>query len=197
MNVWQLLPAAAEIAMAHGDLDAAAAFVAEIESALLIYPTLALRGTTDSVRGCLLLAHGLASEALPRLRASSAAWRELGAPYEVAVVGRHLAEARRAVGDEEGAVLEVRASLATFESLGARPDADLTRALLRETKHVLSPRETQVLLRIIDGRTNAEIAVQLHLSERTVHRHVSNILTKLGVSSRTAAAIHAVKSGLV
>ena len=39
-----LLPAAAEVAMAHGDLDAAAAFVAEIESALLIYPTLALRG---------------------------------------------------------------------------------------------------------------------------------------------------------
>ena len=94
-------------------------------------------------------------------------------------------------------MLEVRASLATFESLGARPDAHLTRELLGETNQVLSPRETEVLRLIIDGHTNAEIAVQLHLSERTVHRHVSNILTKLGVSSRTAAAIHAVKSGLV
>ena len=192
-----LLPAAAEIAIAHGDLEGADAFVAEIESARSTYPTLALRATADSLRGCLLLAQGLASDALPRLRASSDAWRELRAPYEVAVVGRHIAEARRAVGDEEGAVLEVRASVAAFDGLGARPDARLTRGLLGETIDVLSVRETEVLRLIIDGRTNAQIAGQLHLSERTVHRHVSNILTKLGVSTRTAAAIHAVKGGLV
>lgn len=192
-----LLPAAAELAIAHGDLDAADDLVAEIESSLSTYPTLALRATADSVRGCVLLAQGLGSDALPRLRASSDAWRELGAPYEVAVVGRSLAQARRAVGDEEGAVLEVRASLATFESLGARPDAHLTREMLGENTRLLSPRETEVLRLIIDGHTNAEIAVRLHLSERTVHRHVSNILTKLGVSSRTAAAIDAVKRGLV
>ncbi|MFC5731604.1 response regulator transcription factor [Nocardioides vastitatis] len=61
----------------------------------------------------------------------------------------------------------------------------------------MSPRETQVLQLIVAGHTNAEIAANLHLSERTVHRHVSNILTKLGLPSRTAAAIHAVRNGLV
>jgi DNA-binding NarL/FixJ family response regulator len=61
---------------------------------------------------------------------------------------------------------------------------------------VLSPRETDVLRLIVDGRTNAEIATQLSLSERTVHRHVSNILTKLNARSRTAAAILAVQRRL-
>ena len=46
------------------------------------------------------------------------------------------------------------------------------------------------------GRTNAEIATQLSLSERTIHRHVSNILTKLDVRSRTSAAAYAVQHGL-
>ena len=46
------------------------------------------------------------------------------------------------------------------------------------------------------GRTNAEIATQLCLSERTIHRHVSNILTKLDVRSRTSAAAYAVQHGL-
>ncbi|THI93513.1 response regulator transcription factor, partial [Nocardioides sp.] len=77
------------------------------------------------------------------------------------------------------------------------PDADRARELLGEADHALSPRETQVLQLIVAGHTNAEIAANLHLSERTVHRHVSNILTKLGLPSRTAAAIHAVRNGLV
>ena len=46
---------------------------------------------------------------------------------------------------------------------------------------------------IAQGRTNAEIATPLSLSERTIHRHVSNILAKLGVRSRTSAAAYAVQ----
>ena len=46
---------------------------------------------------------------------------------------------------------------------------------------MLSPREIEVLRLIVRGSTNAEIAAQLCLSERTIHRHVSNILTKLDV----------------
>lgn len=192
-----ILPVAAEIAIACGELEVADACAGEIESALAAYPTLALRATADATRGCLLLAQESATKALPRLRAASDTWRRLGAPYEAAVAGLHLAEARRAVGDEEGAALELRACLATFDRLGARPDTDRARELLGQADHALSPRETQVLRLIVDGRTNAEIAVSLHLSERTVHRHVSNILTKLGLPSRTAAAIHAVRSRLV
>jgi DNA-binding CsgD family transcriptional regulator len=60
----------------------------------------------------------------------------------------------------------------------------------------LSPREVEVLGLIAAGRSNRSIATELVLSEKTVHRHVSNILTKLGVDSRTAAAVYAVEHGI-
>jgi DNA-binding NarL/FixJ family response regulator len=105
----------------------------------------------------------------------------------------------RALTDEEGALMEFRAALATFDRLGARPDASRVRGLLSDQNAclaMLSPREIEVLRLIVKGRTNAEIAIQLCLSERTIHRHVSNILTKLDVRSRTSAAMHAVQHGL-
>ncbi|MGH3478817.1 MAG: response regulator transcription factor, partial [Nocardioidaceae bacterium] len=55
----------------------------------------------------------------------------------------------------------------------------------------LSPREVEVLRLVASGKTNQAIATELFLSERTVERHVSNILTKLDVGSRTAAAAYA------
>jgi DNA-binding CsgD family transcriptional regulator len=145
------------------------------------------------------LAEDCPADALVRLRDSVNGWRELGVPYEAAMVGVRIAEACRILGDEDGVRMELRAALATFERLGARPDADRARELLADQPDGasgLSPREIEVLRLIVDGRTNAEIAAELYLSERTVHRHVSSILTKLGVRSRTAAAIRAVQRGL-
>ena len=53
------------------------------------------------------------------------------------------------------------------------------------------------MLRLLaDGLTNRQIAERLVVSEHTVHRHVTNILRKLGLSSRAAAAAHAVRSGI-
>ena len=60
----------------------------------------------------------------------------------------------------------------------------------------LSPREVEVLRLVAAGKTNHAIAAELFLSERTVERHVSNILTKLGVGSRTAAAAYAFERGI-
>jgi DNA-binding CsgD family transcriptional regulator len=145
------------------------------------------------------LAEDCPADALVRLRDSVNGWRELGVPYEAAMVGVRIAEACRILGDEDGVRMELRAALATFERLGARPDADRARELLADRPDGasgLSPREIEVLRLIVDGRTNAEIAAKLYLSERTVHRHVSSILTKLGVRSRTAAAILAVQRRL-
>jgi non-specific serine/threonine protein kinase len=61
----------------------------------------------------------------------------------------------------------------------------------------LSRREREVVRCVADGLTNAEIAAHLVLSEHTIHRHVANILVKLGVRSRAAAAVAAAKRGLL
>jgi NarL family two-component system response regulator LiaR len=66
-----------------------------------------------------------------------------------------------------------------------------------ESPESLTERETDVLRLLATGKANKEIAMALHVSETTVKTHVSNILMKLGVSSRTQAALHAVRIGLV
>jgi RNA polymerase sigma factor (sigma-70 family) len=61
----------------------------------------------------------------------------------------------------------------------------------------VTPREREVLRLLAEGLTNRQIAERLVVSEHTVHRHVTNILRKLELPSRTAAAAHAVRSGLL
>jgi NarL family two-component system response regulator LiaR len=79
--------------------------------------------------------------------------------------------------------------------------ARLLRALqdspLPQPKEALSERETQVLCMLTQGKANKEIAAHLHLGETTVKSHVSNILSKLGLASRTQAALYAVQNRLV
>jgi DNA-binding NarL/FixJ family response regulator len=74
--------------------------------------------------------------------------------------------------------------------------------LVREVRapgspETLTERETDVLRLIAEGLSNREIARSLDIGEKTVKTHVSNILSKLGVPSRTAAALYAVRAGLV
>jgi DNA-binding NarL/FixJ family response regulator len=61
----------------------------------------------------------------------------------------------------------------------------------------LSAREREVLTVLAEGVTNQELAARLFISERTANRHLSNIFTKLGVRTRTAAARIAIQAGLV
>jgi two-component system, NarL family, response regulator LiaR len=74
--------------------------------------------------------------------------------------------------------------------------------LMREVKapdkpEALTVRESEVLILLAHGKSNKEIASKLFISETTVKTHVSNILMKLGVASRTQAALHAVRIGLI
>ena len=104
-------------------------------------------------------------------------------------------DASRALGDKETAELEIAAARRVFEALGAAPAlADLDGA--RRPSHGLSPRELEVLHHLAGGRTNREIADQLGISERTVDRHVSNLYTKLDVSTRAAATAWAYEHDL-
>jgi DNA-binding NarL/FixJ family response regulator len=61
----------------------------------------------------------------------------------------------------------------------------------------LSAREIEVLRLVATGKTNRAIATELFISERTVERHVSNIFTKLDVSSRAAATAYAYEHQLI
>ena len=87
-----------------------------------------------------------------------------------------------------------------FAQLGAVPDLTRVDAYTRKRPVAdpsgLSRREVEVLRLVAAGKTNQAIATELFLSERTVERHVSNILTKLGVGSRTAAAAYAFERGI-
>jgi DNA-binding NarL/FixJ family response regulator len=66
-----------------------------------------------------------------------------------------------------------------------------------ESPDALTERETEVLRLLARGMANKQIATSLFVSEKTVKAHVSSILMKLGVQSRTQAALHAVRTGLV
>ena len=61
----------------------------------------------------------------------------------------------------------------------------------------LSPRELEILRLIGEGYSNPEIATRLFISHKTVRNHVTNILAKLEVESRTAAAVYALRQGLL
>lgn len=66
-----------------------------------------------------------------------------------------------------------------------------------ETTGTLSERETDVLRLLAQGHSNKELAQALEISEKTVKAHITSILTKLNASSRTQAALYAVRAGLV
>jgi DNA-binding NarL/FixJ family response regulator len=75
----------------------------------------------------------------------------------------------------------------------------LTRSLIasQSTVTALTPREREILVLVAQGKSNREIAKALTISERTARTHVSSVLTKLGLASRTQAALWAVREGLV
>jgi DNA-binding NarL/FixJ family response regulator len=61
----------------------------------------------------------------------------------------------------------------------------------------LTARQIEVLRLVAGGRSNREVAAELYLSEKTVSRHLTNIFTKIGVSSRAAATAFAYEHGVV
>ena len=73
----------------------------------------------------------------------------------------------------------------------------ITRDADREKIDSLTKREMEVLIQVANGMFNKEIANELHISERTVKNHISNIFKKIDVSDRTQAAVFAIKNDLI
>ena len=101
--------------------------------------------------------------------------------------------------DEVAAAIRAahRGELQLDPAVARRLLSSLRAAPYREATVQLTARELEVLRLVGAGRANKEIAAQLDISERTARTHVSNILRKLGLSSRTQAALWAVREGLV
>jgi DNA-binding CsgD family transcriptional regulator len=196
-----LLPAQVEIMLAAGEVQAARDAAAELIQVAGAYGTPALRATAGHAWGAVLLADGDARAALVALRGAWRLWRELQAPYEAARARLLVGLACRQLGDQEAAAMELDAARTVFAQLGAAPDLARVEALARwdaaSNAHGLTERELQVLRLLATGTTNHAIANELVLSEKTVHRHVSNIFTKLGVSSRAAATAYAYQHRLL
>lgn len=194
-----LLTAAVTIMLAAGDIDSARQATAELAGIAAVYPTAGVQAELAAARGAVALSEGDPAAALPLLRSASRGWREIDVPHAVATVSVLLGLACRAVGDEDAAQLELESARSTFVRLGARPDLQRAEELLRpaEVPGLLSAREIEVLRLVAAGKTNHAIATELFVSERTVHRHVSNIFDKLGVRSRAAAASYAIQHHLV
>jgi DNA-binding CsgD family transcriptional regulator len=193
------LPAFVEIMLAAHDLPAARGGAEELSQIAEKLDSPLLLAAAAQGRGAVLLADGDARAALPELRQALQGWRALGVPYEAARTAAQLALACRELGDEDTAGREIAASRRVFERLGAAPALE---RLERQTRTQptaavgLTGREVEVLALVATGMTNRSIAADLVISEKTVARHISNIFTKLGVSSRAAATAYAYKHDL-
>ena len=196
----RLLPSLVTVALAAGELAEAEQALAEFDELALALRSSALDAEAARTHGEVELAVGRPEAALPLLRRSSDTWRRLSAPYETARTGVLIARACRALGDEEGARLELESARELLTELGTTPDLRQVEALVTPAGPApggLSEREIQVLRLVAAGMTNRAIAAELYVSERTVHRHVSNIFGRIGVNSRAAAAAYAVQHHLL
>jgi LuxR family transcriptional regulator, maltose regulon positive regulatory protein len=165
---------------------------------------LAADGTVAAAAGDQDAARRSFEDALDLLAASDA-------PFDTARVRLDLAVTLGALGRDREARREMEAARAAFSELGASHEAARAAGVLARFRGArpptpagaaegplgqLSRREREVLALVAEGLTNQEIAERLVLSEHTVHRHVANILGKLRVPSRAAAASLAARHGL-
>ena len=193
---------------AAGDLAAAERACDELRRIADALGTVPLSASAAAAEGVLLRQRGDHAGAVSRLEAAVAGYEQSGAPFETARARLDLAEALAATGQQAAGVREARRALEAFRALGAERDArraqDAIGGLARRAgskrpngKPPLTKRQVEILRLVAQGLSNPDIAARLHLSDHTVKRHVANLLTKLRLPSRAAAAAYAAQQGLL
>jgi DNA-binding CsgD family transcriptional regulator len=191
----------AETCVQTGGLAGARARLEAAVQASRAFPYLAPR--VCRIRG--LVAQGVSlDEAIRHFEAGLGSLAAAPQPYEEALLRYHLALCllrRNRIGDHKAARSHLGDALAIVERLGARPDVELVRHALGRIRgrvpagHALTAREREVLALLAEGLSNAAIAGRLYLSERTIEVHVSHILHKLMLESRSQLAAWVAKHG--
>ncbi len=197
--------------VALGEVDRARQAVDELGEIASRAGTRPLRAAVLSAQATIATATGDHEAARRSLEDALDVLAASGAPFETARARLDLAAALAALGRPEPARREIEAARGGLQALGADGELARAEAMLAELgetgpgQHTytaegplsqLSGRETEVLALVAQGLTNHEIAERLVLSEHTVHRHVTNILRKLRLPSRAAAASLAARHGL-
>ena len=186
---------------------AATGAVADAESAADELRVIAEAAQTDPLLGAARQSEGHAHAAAGRLDQAREAFDDAvqlfgraGLPFEAARARVALGRTLRDLGRADAARRDLGLARERFAALGAAGEARRAAALQTAPGPAdgagLTARETEILGFVARGLSNKQIAAELRLSVHTVHRHVANILVKLGLSSRTAAAAYAVKRGL-
>jgi len=195
-----LLSASVEIHLAASDLDGARAASQQLSAIAGELAAPYLLALSAHAAAAVLLAEDQPSEAQSELHRAGVLWQQLEAPYEAARVRVLTALASRAMGDEDRTGMELAAASRVFRRLGAGPDLARVETLSVRpapiARGTLTAREVEVLRLVASGAGNRGIALELGISEKTVARHLSNIFTKLGLTSRGAATAWAYQSGL-
>lgn len=194
-----------------GDWDGTTEALQELREIAERARTRPLLAAASSAEGAIAAASGDHDQARRSFEDALDLLAECDARFEAARVRLDLAAVLDTLGRPDRARRELKVALADFQEMGARGESARALSLLEQlgTKPVspvpqvadtplgvLSRRELEVLGLVSEGLTNHEIAERLVLSEHTVNRHVANILRKLGLPSRAAAASLAGRYGL-
>jgi DNA-binding CsgD family transcriptional regulator len=195
----RLLPGYVEVMLEAEEVGAARTAADELAGIASQFDAPYLHALAVHASGAVLLAEGDPRAALTKLRAAHRLWRNLEVPHQAARVRLLIGVACRQLGDGASADLEFEAARGVLEELGAAPDLERLARLSGSLRPggSLSRRESEVLMLVAAGKTNRAIAAELFISDKTVARHVSNIFSKLRLSSRTEATAYAYKHGLV
>lgn len=193
-----------------GQRDAALLSLAELREVTDAIGTQPMRACRHYAEGVVAAADGDCLTARRRFEDAVDLFERSNSPFETGRARIELARCLGSLGRKEAAVEEARAASAALTKIGAALEGARANALLTESQAPgsagslpagvgggLTQRELEVLRLLAQGLSNQEIAQRLVLSQHTVHRHVANILTKLDLSSRAAAAGYAAGHGLV